>query len=177
MIIDVLFFIVLIVVANTFAANLSSSSVKNVQSICDSKCFANLSVQLEGKIPNPALEEKVLDYLDEISTDPKGMIKFANQATSKAILLGLYLLFFALPQIFLGFSLGKLVAKLRIEYAEGGVLGFSQGFTRELFGKLISLITVIGPFLFLFTRKRRSLHDLLSNSIVVEVPERIRQKN
>jgi len=115
-----------------------------------------------------SLLSSFFSYLYEFFSSSQTPLKFYVDFFSKLLLITFYLFFFILPQVFWGVSLGKKLSGLRIDHIDGGSLNLSQACAREFLGKLMSLITVAGPFLFFFTKNRRSLHDILSNSAVVE---------
>lgn len=174
LIIDVIFFVVLVFAADVIAPNIANDMHKKNQTMCTSQCLDFLVGSMRYLPISEKSQDKFIDYIDKVDTDPKEEARFNNYVVSKMILLGFYGLFFILPQIFFGVSLGKALSKIRIEHAEGGNLSWSQGFTREIIGKLLSVISIIGPFIFLFQKNRRSLHDLISNSIVVDNLEKNR---
>lgn len=174
LIIDILFFVLLVFAADVFAPNIANDMHKKNQTVCNSQCLDVLIGGMKFLPLSVKTQDKFIDYADKIDTDPKEEARFNIYVVSKVILLGLYGVFFLIPQMFFGVSLGKALSKIRIEHADGGNLSWSQGFTREVFGKFLSLLTIVGPFVFLFQKNRRSLHDLISNSIVVENQEKNR---
>ncbi len=174
LIIDVLFFVMLVFASDVLAPGIANNMHKKNQTMCNSQCLDALIGGMRFLPLSVKTQDKFIDYVDKIDLNPKEEARFNIFVVSKMILVGFYGLFFVIPQIFFGVSLGKALSKIKIEHADGGNLSWSQGLTREIFGKFLSLLTVVGPFVFLVQKNRRSLHDLISNSIVVENPEKNR---
>ncbi len=172
LIIDVLFFIMLIFASDVLAPGFANNMHKKNQTMCNSQCLDVLVGGMRFLPLSEKTQDKFIDYVDKVESTPKEEVRFNIFIVSKMILLGFYGLFFIIPQIFFGVSLGKALSKIKIEHVDGGNLSWSQGFTREVFGKFISLLSIVGPFVFFVQKNHRSLHDLISNSIVVENPDK-----
>lgn len=78
----------------------------------------------------------------------------------------LYLLLWVPLATYTGKTPGKFSAKIYIEDVDGGGIGFMRTLLRETLYKFISLVSIFGPFMFLFHKERRSLHDLLAKTTV-----------
>lgn len=75
---------------------------------------------------------------------------------------------FVLLPIVSGQSIGKMITGLRIVSTTGTSIGFGSLVFRQTIGYLLTLLTGgLGFVLSVFSSKGRSLHDLISGSIVV----------
>jgi uncharacterized RDD family membrane protein YckC len=69
-----------------------------------------------------------------------------------------------------GATLGKMAVGLRVVTGEGRRLSFANA-TGRYFAKFISaLILGIGFLMVAFTERKRGLHDMIANTLVVKVP-------
>jgi len=77
--------------------------------------------------------------------------------------------FLVLP-VFVGTTIGKWTAGLRIERYEGDALDFGHATLRHTIGYLASLLTLGGGFLLaVFNAEGRALHDRIAGTVVVRV--------
>ncbi len=80
-----------------------------------------------------------------------------------------YFVVLALPVLFSHKSWGKSIIGLSIQSSdEEKSLGFSHIIFREFIAKPISIGTVIGPLILLFNSDKRSLHDLVAGTVVMD---------
>jgi uncharacterized RDD family membrane protein YckC len=80
-----------------------------------------------------------------------------------------YFVILALPVLFSHKSWGKSVIGLSIQSSdEEKSLTFLNIIFREFIAKPISLATVIGPLILLFNSDKRSLHDLVAGTVVMD---------
>ena len=63
-------------------------------------------------------------------------------------------------------TIGKRILKIKISTINGNKLSFSKAFIRNLL-KLFSIFTIVGPCMALFTKKKQSLHDILTDTLVI----------
>ena len=85
--------------------------------------------------------------------------------------IGLVVLFFfiVLPVAFFNISFGKKIIGLRIRGTENYRLSISQAFNRELIFKPLGIIIIAGFITPFISKKEQSIHDMLTNTIVIEL--------
>lgn len=83
---------------------------------------------------------------------------------------GIVLVFFLviIPVAFFNTSFGKKIMGLRIRGNEKYTLTISEAFKREVIMKPLSIALVFGFITPFFSKKRQSIHDMLSGTIVIE---------
>ena len=75
---------------------------------------------------------------------------------------------FVLLPVFLGQSVGKLIAGLRIVSLDGTQPTASRMLLRQIFGYAVTAATLgIGFLVILFSRKGRALHDYIAGTVVI----------
>ncbi|MBK24963.1 MAG: hypothetical protein CME70_13270 [Halobacteriovorax sp.] len=117
----------------------------------------------------PTIEEKILIYLRENSINQP-----LDPGTFKNLVMGIiavtiYYVVIAIPACFTRQSWGKSFTSLSIHSAdEEKELGFFTILFRELIAKPISIAIVFGPLLMLFNDEKRSLHDMVSGTVVMD---------
>jgi uncharacterized RDD family membrane protein YckC len=83
-----------------------------------------------------------------------------------------YVFVIVIPHARNGQSLGKKLSGIRLQCIDGTMINFRQAFLREFIGKSLSIIFlgigIVMPFL---RKDRRSFHDLLFSTIVVDADE------
>jgi uncharacterized RDD family membrane protein YckC len=85
--------------------------------------------------------------------------------------LGAYLLVFIIPLAMWGVSFGKVLFKIRVKRDGSFVsLGFFKAITREVLGKILfSPLIIVSLSWMFFSKKRQTIHDRLTKTIVVKI--------
>lgn len=92
-----------------------------------------------------------------------------------ALLVLLFYMFYSLAAslILKGQTIGKRIMRIRVCRSDTGLVTKDRILSRELLGKIlvnsIPIIPLISIFTILFTREHKALHDMISDTIVVEV--------
>jgi uncharacterized RDD family membrane protein YckC len=73
-----------------------------------------------------------------------------------------------IPTLFYNASFGKMIAKIRVRGIKQFSLSFEKVFLREIIFKPISVLLIIGFIIPFFNKERRSLHDLILGTMVVD---------
>lgn len=112
--------------------------------------------------------ENTLEYLGAFGYDGKFI------GLSVLLFIVPYLLYFILPTVIFGRTLGKKVVGLRVVRVNcNEQLEFGQIIIRETVGKAISIVLLFGGFCMVsFNNRRRALHDYLANTVVIKYRER-----
>jgi uncharacterized RDD family membrane protein YckC len=105
------------------------------------------------------LVEKDLLNLSDYSWYPVGKI---------GIYLLIYFLTVLLPMTITSASIGKMLVKIKVMDTDGNFLSFSEIFQREVIGKTLSIVTVVGILISLTNYPKRTLHDYWAGTIVVD---------
>ncbi len=78
-----------------------------------------------------------------------------------------YMVVLLIPSIRHGSSVGKSLVGIRVINTEGDMLSSADAFQRELLGKPVSIITVVGILIIFMNYPKRTLHDYWLGSVVV----------
>jgi uncharacterized RDD family membrane protein YckC len=73
-----------------------------------------------------------------------------------------------IPTLFYNASFGKMIAKIKVRGINQYTLSFEKVFLREIILKPISVLLILGFIIPFFNKERRSFHDLLLETIVVD---------
>ncbi|MDO8231777.1 MAG: RDD family protein [bacterium] len=65
-------------------------------------------------------------------------------------------------------TLGKMAVGLRIQGTDGDKIGFGRVFMREIIGKILSSLVLIGYLMVAWTGKKQGLHDKIAGTVVIE---------
>lgn len=115
------------------------------------------------------VEHHVLEFLRESQIDQPLEPEAFKIVIMTLIAFFAYFFVLALPVLFTSKSWGKSFIGLSIQSSdEEKSLSFFNILFREFIAKPISLCTVIGPLLLLFNKEKRSLHDLVAGSVVMD---------
>lgn len=79
-----------------------------------------------------------------------------------------FFFFVVIPTAFYNRSLGKKMTGLYVRGTQTFTLSISQIFMRELFCKPISMALIIGFFLPFFDKKKQSIHDKMTGTLVIK---------
>lgn len=78
-----------------------------------------------------------------------------------------FFIFVIFPTWRSGRTIGKKICKLKVVDDWDGRLTLIQTFGREVFGKILSVISVVGVLMMFFTKKRTGLHDKIFDTKVI----------
>jgi len=68
-----------------------------------------------------------------------------------------------------GATPGKMLMGLRVVRTDNGAnVGYARAFSREVIGKMLSMILVVGYILPIFRKDKRALHDLMTGTQVIQ---------
>lgn len=107
--------------------------------------------------------------LDVLAHDPKAQTNPPNPIAS-ITQMGLFLITYVWLWHASGQTPGKKLSRIRVVDAETLQNASIWKLTLRFIGYFISFITLIGFFIGLFRKDKRSLHDLLSGTAVIRVP-------
>ncbi len=111
----------------------------------------------------------VLNYLINLAVIPDNIAFFIEDNLEILLSAIIYLLYNILPMISSGRTFGKKVAGIQVIHLSGRNVGTITMLLRETVGKVISIISLAGCLMPLFTKKRMALHDYIFRSYVIKL--------
>jgi uncharacterized RDD family membrane protein YckC len=150
-----------------FGDLMASPAKRGMAFFIDAALFAGIYI---GAITQWTLIEfHSLEFLRESKIDQPLEPELFKIVIMTSIVLLAYFIVLALPVLFTRKSWGKSFIGLSIQSSdEEKSLGFFNLVFREFMAKPISLCTVVGPLLLFFNSERRSLHDLVAGTVVMD---------
>lgn len=85
------------------------------------------------------------------------------------VVLGIIVGYYVFYQAKTGQTLGKKVLSLKVVNETGQTPGAGKFFLREIIGKLLSSILMIGYLIAIFDKRKQALHDKIAGTFVIKV--------
>ncbi len=114
-----------------------------------------------------------LSFLLKLFLDHYKLAMLISPQTTDQCLFGVALivliyLFIVIPLAFFNNTFGKKFLGLKVRGNQKYSLSLKQAFLREIVYKPLSMISVVGLFMILFSKEKLSLHDRLSQTLVIK---------
>ncbi len=96
--------------------------------------------------------------------------------SSLTVMIAVYLLAVVVLTKRFGQSLGKMAFELKVETIDRAPLDWGNVVLREVLGKFVSVVTVIGLFVPFFNVRQLAIHDYMTLTVVTSIEQRVRKE-